>query len=245
MVDALNPEMPDYETAPATNSQQGFEQAVDSAYRQFYSTRNARGPAPVALLSYASGRLSGKDREFFEQELDQKGGLPAVLATMKAARPVEPTAPLKNQLSFTITRRLMRLIEENPGASPENVLREFSSASHEAVLRFQNDDAEITDLLNNGDHERLEQIGEQLQGKKKALVLGCLGQLEEAQKHWSSDDSQSRPLNGTIELALNHKSSPSSKSPLSSVTAQLSAAPRTSSSLLSILLDFAQSPHRS
>ena len=68
MVDALNPEMPNSGTEALTANQQRFEQAVDSAYRQFYSGLDSRGPAPVSLLSYASGSLSGTDRERFERE---------------------------------------------------------------------------------------------------------------------------------------------------------------------------------
>lgn len=247
MVDALNPEMPNSGTEALTASQQRFEQAVDSAYRQFYSGFDSRGPAPVSLLSYASGSLSGTDRERFERELETKGGMTSVVATMKAARPVEANAPLEAQLSFTITKNLLRLIQKNPSATPSDILRSFSQSSHEAVIRSKNvvDLDQVQDFIDKGDDDQLHNLGKDLTGTNKALYYGCLGKLEDAQTHWSSLEDKNTDLTATLQLALSDAKAQDASSPLSSLTAKLSDSPRETSSLLNILLDFAQSRHRS
>lgn len=246
MVDALNPEMPNSETEALTESQQRFEQAVDSAYRQFYTGLESRGPAPVALLSYASGSLSGTDRERFERELEAKGGMTAVVATMKAARPVEANAPIDAQLSFTITKNLLSLIGKNPNATPSDILRSFSQSSHEAVIRSKNvvDLKQVQDFIDKGDDDQLHDLGKNLTGTDKALYYGCLGKLEDAHSHWSETESKNTDLTATLQLALSDTKSQDDSSSLSSLTSKLSASPRDTSSLLSILLDFAQSRHR-
>lgn len=247
MVDALNPEMPNSGTEALTASQQRFEQAVDSAYRQFYSGLDSRGPAPVSLLSYASGSLSGTDRERFERELEVKGGMSSVVATMKAARPVEANAPLEAQLSFTITKNLLSLIQKNPSATPSDILRSFSQSSHEAVIRSKNvvDLDQVQDFIDKGDDDQLHKLGKDLTGTNKALYYGCLGKLEDAQTHWSSLEDKNTDLTATLQLALSDTKAQDASSPLSSLTAKLSDSPRETSSLLNILLDFAQSRHRS
>lgn len=246
MVDALNPEMPNSNTEALTESQQRFEQAVDSAYRQFYTGLESRGPAPVALLSYASGRLSGTDRERFERELETKGGMTSVVATMKAARPVEPDAPIEAQLSFTITKNLLSLIHKNPSATPSDILRSFSQSSHEAVIRSKKvvDLKQVQDFIDKGDDDQLRELGKKLTGTDKALYYGCLGKLEDANTEWSANETKNDDLTATLSLALSDTKSEDDSSSLSSLTSKLSASPRDTSSLLSILLDFAQSRHR-
>ncbi|MDF1665970.1 MAG: hypothetical protein P1V97_29710 [Planctomycetota bacterium] len=246
MVDALNPEMPNSDTEALTESQQRFEQAVDNAYRQFYTGLDSRGPAPVALLSYASGSLAGTDRERFERELEAKGGMKSVVATMKAARPVEANAPIEAQLSFTITKNLLSLIHSNPSATPSDILRSFSQSSHEAVIRTKNvvDFKQVQSFIDKGDDDQLDDLGKNLTGTDKALYYGCLGKLEDAKTQWSSTETKDSDLTATLQLALSDSKTQDDSSSLSSLTSKLSASPRDSSALLSILLDFAQSRHR-
>jgi hypothetical protein len=250
MVDAANPEMPENQTAPLTESQQRFEASVDRAYRQFNTSAQDRGPEPVALLTYAAGQLAGKERVAFERELESKGGVAAVVATMKAARPVKPSAPLSEQLSFTITKNLMQLVTNSRSVTPSKVLRTFSQASHEAYIRSQADDdlRQISDLIDKQDDDQIKNIGNTLTGTPKAIVSAYLGNLEDAHEHWSSNNNENpahADLSSTISLALNSSAPQSPSSPLSSLCSQLSSASHDSSSLLSILLDFAQAKHRS